>query len=99
LPVLPPRPLVAFRAGAMSQRLDAAYIVNFSWFIYDDPVQGYWRINKLIKPIHVAYSAMPLPSVFGRLVGKAELLGPGPDLEDQALGLLFRQLRVAIPIL
>lgn len=97
--VLPTRPLLAMRAGSLNESDRTLYLASVDWYIYDDPVQGYWRINSLISMIGQAYDVAGMLSISGRLFGDMEMPFVSDELPDPTLGLLFRYLRVAVPFL
>lgn len=97
--VLPTRPLLAMRGGSINETDRTLYVTTVDWYIYDDPVQGYWRLNSLISTISIAYDVAPLRSVSGRLFGELEMPFISDELTDPTLGLLFRYLRLAVPFL
>lgn len=52
---LPPRPFLAFRQGAVGGTSDEMRTPSATWWVYDDPHQGTWRINGLTLAIEQAY--------------------------------------------
>lgn len=97
--VLPTRPIVAMHMNALTESERALYLGRVTWYIYDDPVQGYWRVSSLVSMISGAYASVPLRSASGRLFGDLTVPFISDELPDQKLGLYFRYLQVAVPFL
>jgi hypothetical protein len=51
----PARPFVCARAGVISGQSDGMRGVVLTWWVYDDPGEGYARIDALIDRISAAY--------------------------------------------
>jgi hypothetical protein len=77
---LPARPFLCSRAGVISGQSDAMRGVVLTWWIYDDPGQGYARINALITLIAAAYPLNALPW------GETKITLVGQEGEDEKLG-------------
>jgi hypothetical protein len=78
-----PRPATPFlvgRAGVISGQSDAMRGVVFIWWIYDDPAQGYARIDALIDLVGAAY---PLGALAW---GETRVTLIGQQGEDASLG-------------
>jgi hypothetical protein len=57
---LPARPFVALRRGPVTTVNLTEWRGYFTWWLYDDPAQGYYRIDSLIRLIGQAYAATDL---------------------------------------
>lgn len=79
-PPLPARPFLAARAGVISGREDEMRGVILTWWIYDDPGQGYARIDALIDLIRDAYPIDAIP------YGETKITLIGQHGEDGQLG-------------
>jgi hypothetical protein len=93
---LPARPFLALREGAV-QRIDR--IIDqplYTWWIYDDPQHGYWRINGLAPLIAQAYDARKLWLPSGAGIGLVEVGDLSAPRTDTALGLVCKSIRVAV---
>lgn len=92
---LPPRPFLAYKPGGC-ENLGGIDVHSASWWIYDDPAQGTWRIDLVAAALPAAYlferGAPPLPSPAGpvRVVALAE------PRDDLALGLRHRRLDLTV---
>lgn len=75
---LPARPFMALRGGTLGGQSGQMRPFVIRWWVYDDPGQGYWRINGLVPLIEQVYTEFCIPH--GRVV-----VGPvgdeWPDLE------------------
>lgn len=76
----PARPFVCARAGVISGQEDAMRGVVLTWWVYDDPAQGYARIDTLIDRIRAAY---PINAIS---YGETRITQIGQHTEDAALG-------------
>lgn len=87
---LPARPLAVWRDGAVGGRSLDMRTVTGTWWVYDDPGQGYARIHSVIAAIEAAYPPDALAN--GRV-----RVGPiGQASDDRSLGgLLTRPLQIA----
>lgn len=94
--VLPPRPFVAFRRGAVPRTQRVLVLFMATWFIYDDPGINYWKIDELASLIPLAYQARMLRQAAGGVIGNVEVGDIGPQLPDTTLGLLSSSIRVTI---
>lgn len=87
---LPARPLLALRGGAMPGQSGDIRIPTWRWWIYDEPAQGYYRINGLVPLIEQAYPFYCIP--FGKIL----VSGVSEEYPiDPTLGLLARVLPLA----
>lgn len=77
---LPTRPFLAARAGGISGQEGDMRAVVLTWWIYDDPAQGYVRIDALIDLVRAAY---PIDAVAH---GETRVTQIGQQTEDAALG-------------
>lgn len=93
--VRPPRPFLAFREGPIITRDRIVNTPIFDWFIYDDPDQGYSRINQLIPLTSKAYAAAPI-QLTDTLVANLAITGGSRATRDPAMGLLMRFVTVSI---
>lgn len=82
--LMPARVLLAFRGGPISGASWERRGVALTWWIYDDPAQGYARINGLIPLIEAAY---PFDAIDR---GKLTVISASAEISDSALGLLSR---------
>jgi hypothetical protein len=77
---LPAPPFLVGRAGVISGQWDSMRGVVFTWWIYDEPPQGYARIDALIDLVSAAYP-------IGALAwGETRVTGIGQQGEDSSLG-------------
>lgn len=86
----PPRLFLALRGGPTIPRETVNQTHVFTWWIYDDPAQGYWRINEALRLLAQAYAARRLSLPQAAPISSVTLDNAGPESEDEALGLLFR---------
>jgi hypothetical protein len=77
---LPPRPFLCARAGAISGQENGMRGVVLTWWIYDDPAQGYARIDTLADLVRAAY---PVDAI---VYGETRVTQIGQQTEDAALG-------------
>ncbi len=84
----PARPFLAFRGGSLTGESLQMRPFSCRWFLYDDPGQGYWRINGLAPLIEVAYTPLCIPH--GRIV-VALVTDERPDT---TLNLLMRSVQL-----
>jgi hypothetical protein len=77
---LPAPPFLVGRAGVISGQWDAMRGVVFTWWIYDEPGQGYARIDALIDLVGAAYHIDALAW------GETRVTGIGQQGEDASLG-------------
>ena len=93
---LPTRPFLALRARPIPTIRDVIHAPAYTWWIYDDPDQGYYRINGLLLPLARAYDAKRLAAV-GCPISRVEVGEVGDETNDPALGgLLLRTINVII---
>lgn len=76
----PAPPFLVGRAGVISGQSDAMRGVVFTWWIYDEPEQGYARIDALIDLVSAAY---PLDALAW---GETRVTQIGQQGEDSSLG-------------
>jgi len=91
---LPARPFLAWRGGVVSGQSHEMRGVNGSWWVYDDPGQGYYRIDALIALIEEAYppdaiadGRTTVQNISGQQVDAA--LG---GLHARSIGITYRRL-------
>jgi hypothetical protein len=77
---LPARPFVCARAGVISGQSDSMRGVILTWWIYDDPGEGYARIDALIDLVSAAY---PIDALAW---GETRITLIGQQGEDSSLG-------------
>jgi hypothetical protein len=77
---LPAPPFLCARAGVISGQTDAMRGVVLTWWIYDEPEQGYARIDALIDLVGAAY---PIDAV---AYGETRVTLIGQQGEDRTLG-------------
>lgn len=85
---LPPRPFAAMRGTAVGGATLDMRAVTVTWWIEDDLVQGYARINALITLLQPAYRADAVRW------GRTEVSGIGPEVKDDGLDLNARSVTV-----
>jgi len=91
------RPLLAWREGPVidTQRVGSIYTVNL--YAYDDPDQGYYRINALLPLVSKAYQEADLPNNYATAaVSSLEVGNASNATRDAGLNLLLRYLTVAV---
>lgn len=91
------RPLLAWREGPIidSQRIASIYTLN--WYVYDDPDQGYYRINALLPLLGKAFVAADIPNQYTTAaVSSLEIGNASNATRDAGLNLLLRYLTVAV---
>lgn len=86
---LPARPLLAWRAGAVVGASGEMRVTTGAWWVYDDPAYRYGRINALVPLLEALYIRQFAAG------GQTEVSGLGPELEDTALGLVYRRVEIA----
>jgi hypothetical protein len=95
--VLPARPFIALRPGAIPTTDRVIEQPQFTWFVYDDPDRGYYRINALLPLIAAAYtgeSATPLQLTASAGIGLVTVDSPSAETQDTQLNLFVRFVRV-----
>lgn len=82
----PAGPFIALRRYPIAAPPGGPIVATFLWYIYDDPGQGYARINALLRPLALAYdqSVSPLPRAHAAI--SAADLAAGEERHDSALG-------------
>lgn len=85
---LPARPFVALRRSSFVPFNMSEWRAYFNWYIYDDPAQGYYRIDTLIRLIGQAYAARDLTSPTDGATTWI-VLTAGNQGEDASLNSLF----------
>jgi hypothetical protein len=86
---LPARPFVCARAGVISGQSDSMRGVVLTWWVYDQPEQGYARIDALIDLVSAAY---PIDALAW---GETRVTLIGQQAEDSSLdGLLLCPIQV-----
>ena len=95
-PGLPGRPLLAFRDGVLANVSRGHRQPLYQWYVYDERVQGYARINALLKLLAEAYEAEPrIQPDAGGVVSSIEI-SLGASTEDGNLNLLVRSATVIL---
>ena len=85
---LPARLFLALRGGTLGGQSGQMRPFRIHWFIYDDPAEGYWRINGLVPLIEQVYTEFCIPH--GRVV-----VGPvGDEFHDEKLDLFTRSIQL-----
>lgn len=85
----PARVLLAWRGGSVGGRSGDMRGITGTWWIYDDPAQGYARIDAMIPLVEAAY---PIDCItFGET--RVTLIGQAGE-DPQLGGLLFRPLQI-----
>jgi hypothetical protein len=91
-----PRPILAYRAGPVTQMDRQIDLPYFWWWIYDDSEQGYWRINKVVTQLKRIYIATPRIRLVGSAVGPVEVTDTSLESSDPSLDLLFRYVTLSL---
>jgi hypothetical protein len=87
---LPARPLAVWRDGAVGGVALGMRNVTGTWWVYDDPGQGYARIHAVIAALETAYPSDVLAN------GRVRVGPVGQASDDRSLGgLLVRPLQIA----
>lgn len=94
----PDTPFCAYREGPILTRDRIIQVPTYRLFFYDDPDQGYWRIDELLPLAGKAIAANPKLRVsVGAIIGEIAVVSVSGSSSDPALGgLLWRNLQVAI---
>lgn len=87
----PARPLLAFRSGPVAGSSYDMRVPLYTWWIYDDTEQGYWRINALQVLIERAY--YPPHCIPFAHIATANI---GQETDDPVLGWATRTLQLAL---
>jgi len=87
----PLRPLLAFRSGPVAGNSYDMRIPLYTWWIYDDPEEGYWRINGVQRLIEQAYYP-PFCIPFAHIT----TANIGQETTDPVLGWAVRTLQLAL---
>ena len=95
--VLPTRPFIALRPGAIPTTDRTIEQPQFTWFVYDDPDRGYYRINALLPLIATAYTGdnvtrIQLTTSAG--IGLVTVDSPSQETQDDKLNLFMRFVRI-----
>ncbi len=91
--VLPTPVFIALRGGAIAGARQDVRNLFFTWYIYDTPDRGFWRINGVIPLIESAYpkdSAIPY--------SYTDVVSIGSETLDSALNLLVRSIQFIVKI-
>lgn len=89
-------PFIAYREGPIVRRDRTTEVPTYRLFIYDEPGQGYGRINKLIPLVSRALTEPPLQVAVGALIGNVEVTAVSGSTSDPTLVLLTRYLTIAM---
>ncbi len=95
--VLPTRPFIALRPGTIPTTDRTIEQPQYTWFVYDDPDRGYYRINTLLPLIATAYigdSATPIQLTASASVGLVTVDSPSQETQDDKLNLFMRFVRI-----
>lgn len=92
---LPARTLLALRRGRVPTSEHIIRLPSWTWWIYDDPGQGYYRINQLIPLLEQAYTAAPVQLASGNVLGALQF-DIGDETSDPALGLLCCTFKIVV---
>lgn len=82
---LPATPFIALRRGPMPIVSEVVYAPIFTWWVYDDAQQDYWRIDSVLTLIGKAYAARLLDSPPGGAINVVDG-SIGPHTSDDKLG-------------
>lgn len=95
----PKPPFVILREGPAPNYERISYAPFFSWYIYDLPAQGYYRINQIAGLIGGAYEE-ELVSPFGATITEQQIETlAGQGTLDVALNLNMRLCTLALTVL
>lgn len=86
----PARPLLAFRSGPIAGQSYDMRPLLFTWWVYDDPGEGYYAINGLLTLIERAYPPNAIP------FAHTAVANIGQETTDPVLGWAVRTLQLAI---
>lgn len=84
---LPAAPFLALRPGVINGARYQVRSAFFTWWVYDDPIQEYWRINGILPLIEAAYPKEALPFY------STELVSIGQEIPDESLNRLTRSIQ------
>lgn len=93
---LPVQPFVALRGGPIPTVSDVIHAPTFTWWVYDDPQQRYYRINGLLLPIGRAFDFETNPLVATGVPISRVTVAVGGETPDPALGLVVRPVQLVI---
>ena len=88
--VLPTPVFIALRPGAISGAKYDARSLFYTWYVYDNPEQGFWRINGLLPLIESAYSTDVISRCY------TDVVSIGAETQDSALNLLVRSIQFIV---
>ena len=93
---LPPRPFLVLRGGPVPGDR-ALWLPVVYWWSYDDPQQGYRRLNSLIKPLALAYDqTVNRLTATGCPIAAINVEADADENYDTQLGLNVRRIKLSI---
>jgi hypothetical protein len=93
---LPPRPFVALRRGPCTPVNLSEWRAYFTWWLYDSPEQGYYRLDSLIRLVGQAYAAKDLSAPVDGAPSWIELSAGQQGQDAKLNSLLFVPLTLVI---
>jgi hypothetical protein len=93
---LPATPFVAMRPGPVPYADRIVLKPSYRWFIYDDPNQGYYRINQIAALLDTAYTTTVPQFTTANAVGLIETGNLSAEIKDDTLNLFVRFLDISL---
>ncbi len=90
--VLPSPVFIALRMGAASGGRYDTRSLFYTWYVYDSPDNGFWRINGVLPLIEGAYSSEAIRLAY------TDIVSIGTETLDSALDLLVRSIQFIVKI-
>ena len=90
-------PFIVVRMGAETptSSITARQFVTF--WVYDNPLQGYWAIDRIITQLRVLLEGYEGLTFDGRSWGRSEYDGASEESTDDAWNKVFKTARFSIP--
>jgi hypothetical protein len=88
--VLPTPVFIAFRSGAIPGARYDARSLFYTWYVYDTPDQGFWRINGVLPLLEAAYPRTAISMC------ETDVVSIGAETLDSALDLLVRSIQFIV---
>lgn len=89
-------PFVTYREGSILVRDRIVQIPTFRLFIYDDPVRGYSRINRLIPLVSRALTEPKLQVAVGAVIATCYISAVSGATSDPGINMLTRYMTLAM---